>query len=320
MVRCENRHAVRQYIQATGHGMAQCLLAVHRQQVISGLVVQAHMHMHAAARVLQVRLGHETGAVVVLERHATGAAAKQGGPVGGAQAVVRVAKIDFKLARPQLGGDYRGIDTLRPRGLDHFIEHWGKPRQAFDVHVWLVIGITRQRIAGKLRQTITQLAVEQIELQLERHHRENAFAFESVQHLRQHFTRLEDDRLFCAIGGDEHLPQWLFLPAHQLERARHQATQRIRVAVVEAIVTDLEQPALSAKQHTVLRQLERTAGGDFFEHFDRVALAVEMPGNVQGNQVDVAHIGVALTKPTHFGQQIRAHSIHHFVPCCFYQV
>ena len=75
-------------IQATGHRMAQRLLPVRRQQVVARLVVQAHMHMHAAAGVLQVRLGHETGAVVVLECHAAGAAAEQGGPVGGAQAVV----------------------------------------------------------------------------------------------------------------------------------------------------------------------------------------------------------------------------------------
>ncbi|MNX67509.1 hypothetical protein D3C86_986460 [compost metagenome] len=231
-----------------------------------------------------------------------------------------MAEIDLKLTRPQLGGDHCGIDTLRPGGLDHFIEHRGKPRQTLDVHVRLIIGIARQRIAGKLRQTITQLAVEQIELQLERHHRKNAFAAQPRQHLRQHLARFEFDRFCCAVRGNQHLPQRLFLPAHQFQRAGHQATQSIGITIVETVVADLEQPALSAEQHTVLRQLERTAGGDFFEHFDRVALAVEMPGNVQGNQVDVAHIGVALTKPTHFGQQIRAHSIHHFVPCCFYQV
>ncbi|MNP23620.1 hypothetical protein D3C76_1163370 [compost metagenome] len=225
-----------------------------------------------------------------------------------------MAEVDFELARAEFGGNHRGIDALGARGLDHFIEHRGKAREAFDVHVRLVIGITGQRVAGKLRQAIAQLAVEQIELQLERHHRKNAFASESLKYLRQHFARLEDDRFFRAVGGDQHLPQGLLLPAHQLERARHQAPQRIRIAVVEAVVADLEQPALGAEQHAVLRQLEGTAGGDFFEHFDRVALAVEMPGNVQGNQVDVAHLGVALTKPTHFGQQIRAHSIHRFVP------
>ncbi|MNL70618.1 hypothetical protein D3C87_1956480 [compost metagenome] len=101
---------------------------------------------------VQIRFGHEAGAVVVLERHAPSAAAEQGRPVCGAQTVIEVTEVDFELARAQLGSDHRGIDALRLRGLDHVIEHRGKSRQAFDVHVWLVIGIAAQRIARKLGQ------------------------------------------------------------------------------------------------------------------------------------------------------------------------
>ena len=80
----EDRHAVRQQLQATGHGVAQRALFVGGQQVVAGGVIQADVHMHAAARRLQVGLAHKAGALAVLERHATGAAAEQGGPVGGA--------------------------------------------------------------------------------------------------------------------------------------------------------------------------------------------------------------------------------------------
>jgi hypothetical protein len=75
------------------------------------------MHMHAAARMLQVGLGHEAGAVAVLERHAAGAATEQRGPVGGAQAVVEMAEIDFELAGAEFGGDHRGVDALVLGGL-----------------------------------------------------------------------------------------------------------------------------------------------------------------------------------------------------------
>ncbi|MCY1364209.1 hypothetical protein D9M69_510040 [compost metagenome] len=185
------------------------------------------------------------------------------------------------------------------------------------MHVRLIVGIAGQLITGKLRQAVLQAAVEQVKLQLEGHHRENAFAVQTVQHPRQHFTGFEFDGFFGAVGGDQHLAQGLLFPAHQLQRAGHQTAQRVRVTIVEAVIADLEQPTLGAEQHAVLRQLQCTAGSDFFQHLDRVALAVEMPRNVQGDQVDVAHFGVAVAEVANLGQQFRAHSIHRFVPCCY---
>ncbi|MNO65671.1 hypothetical protein D3C76_564360 [compost metagenome] len=228
-----------------------------------------------------------------------------------------MAEVDFELARAEFGGDHRGIDALGSCRLDHFIEHRGEARQALDVHVRLIVGIAGQLITGKLRQAVLQAAVEQVKLQLEGHHRENAFAVQTVQHPRQHFTGFEFDGFFGAVGGDQHLAQGLLFPAHQLQRAGHQTAQRVRVTIVEAVIADLEQPTLGAEQHAVLRQLQCTAGSDFFQHLDRVALAVEMPRNVQGDQVDVAHFGVAVAEVANLGQQFRAHSIHRFVPCCY---
>ncbi|MNF76219.1 hypothetical protein D3C84_583260 [compost metagenome] len=188
------------------------------------------------------------------------------------------------------------------------------------MHVRLVVGIVGQGVAGELRLAVTQLLVEQIELQFERHHRVNAFAPQAFQHLRQHFAGFEFDGFFGAVGGDQHLPDRLRFPGHRLEGARYQAPHRVRVAVVEAVVADFEQPALHPQQHAVLRQLEGTAGRHFFEHLDRVALAVEMPGNVQGDEVDVAHLRVALAESTYFSQQVGTGSVHHQSFLCCYQV
>ncbi len=170
------------------------------------------------------------------------------------------------------------------------------------MQVGLIVRITTQRIAGELRQAVIECLVEQIELQLERDHWVDTLVLQALQHLGQHFAGIEFDGGFGSVRGDKHLPQWLGFPAHRLERARHQPPVGIRVAVVEAIVADLEQATLGAQQHGVLRQLQRAAGGDLFQHLDRVALAVEMPGNVQGDQVDITHLGMLLAEGADFGQ------------------
>lgn len=112
------------------------------------------------------------------------------------------------------------------------------------MQVGLVVRVITQRVAGKLRQAVAELFVEQVELQLERDHRVNAFALQAFQHLGQYFPGFEFDGRFGAVGGNQHLPQRLRLPAHRLEGAGHQAAVGVRVAVVEAIVADLEQAAL----------------------------------------------------------------------------
>ena len=142
----------------------------------------------------------------------------------------------------------------------------------------------------------------------------NAFAGQAIKHLREDFTRLEFDGFCRAVGGNQHLPQRLAFPGYRLECAGHQTAHGIRVAIVKAIISDLEQPALRAQQHAVLRQLERAAPRDFFQHVDRITFAVEMPRYVQRNQVDIPHIRVALAKGPHFGQQVRARSIHRIHP------
>jgi len=171
------------------------------------------------------------------------------------------------------------------------------------MQVGLVVGVVTQRVAGELRQAVVELLVEQVKLQFKGHHRVNAFVVQAFQDLGQYFPRFEFDRRLRTVRGDQHLAQRLRLPAHRLERARYQAAVGVGVAVVEAVITDLEQPALNPQQHGVLRQLQGAAGGDFFQHLHRVALAVEMPGDVQGDQVDITHVGVVLAKAPYFGQQ-----------------
>jgi hypothetical protein len=84
------------------------------------------MHVHAAARRIQIGLAHEAGAVAVLHRHAAGAAAEQGGLVGGMQAVVAVGEVDLELARADLGGDHVGLHALFLGRVDHVMQHIGE--------------------------------------------------------------------------------------------------------------------------------------------------------------------------------------------------
>lgn len=178
------------------------------------------------------------------------------------------------------------------------------------MHVRLVVGIATQVIARVLRQAVFERLVEQVELQLEGHHRANAACGQTLHHARQHLTRLELDGRLGAIGADQHLPQRLALPVHQLERAGDQPPWRVRVTVMEAVVADLVQPALSAEQHAVLRQLQGAAGGDPLQHLDGVALTVEVSGDIQADQVDEAHLGVGLAELADFVEQLDSGGVH----------
>ncbi|MCY1286455.1 hypothetical protein D9M70_354290 [compost metagenome] len=196
------------------------------------------------------------------------------------------------------------------------MQHAGEAREALDVHVRLVVLVLAERVAGELRQAVLELAVEQIELQFEGHHRADATLFQTLQHPRQHFARLELDGRLGAVGGDQHLPQGLLLPAHRLEGAGHQAARRVRVAVVEAVVADRVEPALGTQQYAVLRHLQRAAGGHLLQHVHGVAFAVEVAGDVQADQVDVADFRVLGTEGTHFAEQVgvRVRCCHHCGP------
>ncbi|MNN09569.1 hypothetical protein D3C81_1224540 [compost metagenome] len=178
------------------------------------------------------------------------------------------------------------------------------------MHVRLVVLVLGRGVAGVLWQAVIELAVEQVELQLEGHHRADAAFGQALDHAGQHFAGLELDRLGGAVGGDEHLRDQLFFPAHRFQGTRHQAPGGIRIAVGEAVVANRVEAALGAQQHAVLRQLQRRAGGDFFQHVDGVALAVEVPGDIQRNQVDITYFWVFRSERAHFSQQIRKDDTH----------
>ncbi|MNG35225.1 hypothetical protein D3C84_1219080 [compost metagenome] len=63
----------------------------------------------------------------MLERHAAGAAAEQGGPVGSAQTVIAMAEVDLELARAQLSGDDVGVNALLVGRLNHVAQYIGVP-------------------------------------------------------------------------------------------------------------------------------------------------------------------------------------------------
>src|SRR5690606_17778266 len=250
------------------------------------------------------------GAMAVFERHTSGQTAEQRRPVGGPHRIGVVAEVDLELPRADLGGDHRGVDALQTRGLADVIEHVGKARQALDMHVRLVIGVTAQIIARVLRQTVLERLVEQVELQLEGHHRTNTARGQALYHAPQHLTRFELDGRVGTVGADQHLPQRLALPVHQLERAGNQPPRCIRITIVETVVTDFVEPALGTEQHAVLRQLQGAASGDLLQHLDRIALAIKVPGNVQADQVYEAHLGVGIAELADFVEQIDWGGVH----------
>ncbi|MNN73769.1 hypothetical protein D3C81_1899150 [compost metagenome] len=104
-----------------------------------------------------------------------------------------MAEVDLELAGAQLRRDDVRVDPLRVGGFDHVAQHVAEPRQPFDVHVGLVVRVIAERVAGELRQPLLECPVEQVELQLERHHRANAAPFQALQHTGEHLPGLELD-------------------------------------------------------------------------------------------------------------------------------
>ena len=117
-----------------------------------------------------------------------------------------MAEVDLELAGADFGGDHRDVDALVLGGLRHVVEHVAEARQPFDMQVGLVVGIPTERVAGKLRQAVFQLFIEQVELQLKRDHGVNALVLQAFEHLGQDFAGFEFDGRFGAVRGDEHLP------------------------------------------------------------------------------------------------------------------
>jgi NitT/TauT family transport system substrate-binding protein len=75
--------------------------------------------------------------------------------------------------------------------------------------------------------------------------------------------------------------------------------------------TDPSRFADGAEQHTVLRQFQGAAGGDLFQHVHRVALAVEVPWNIQADQIDKTHLGMVLAEGANLGQHVGKGGVHH---------
>lgn len=82
----------------------------------------------------------------------------------------------------QLRGDDVRRHALLVGTIDHFVQHRCKARQPLDVHVRLVVVVVGRLVAWVLWQAVIELAVEQVELQLEGHHRANAAPGQALDH------------------------------------------------------------------------------------------------------------------------------------------
>lgn len=103
--------------------MAQLALFGTGKDVIASGVVQADVHMHAAAWRIKVGLAHEAGTVAVLHRDTPGAAAEQRRPVRRAQGIVAVGEVYLELAWAQFRRDDVRWHTLLIGAIHHFVQH-----------------------------------------------------------------------------------------------------------------------------------------------------------------------------------------------------
>ena len=247
--------------------------------------------MHAARRV-QVGLVHKAGALAVAERHATGAAAEQSGPVGGAQAVVKWPKLISNWPGPS-----SAVITLAstPCSLAASTISCStsakRDRRSMCMFGWSSASPhsgSRGTAAGRLAAW-----VEQVELQLEGHHRANAACFQAFEHTGEHFTRLEFDRRSGAVGADQHLPQRLAFPAHRLG-AGDQPARRVRSPVVEAVIANRCRPPCTPSSTGSAGFSVAAGGGLSASRWGSVCR--RNARDVQADQVDITHFGWAARK------------------------
>ncbi len=97
----KDRHRIRQQRLHPADSVAEGGRTFRRfrgEDVLARLVVDADMHVHARARVLGERLGHEAGFAPCFKRHALGGVLVENGVVGRAQHVGVMLQRQFELA------------------------------------------------------------------------------------------------------------------------------------------------------------------------------------------------------------------------------
>jgi hypothetical protein len=116
--------------------------------------------------------------------------------VAGEHGVVHVVKVDLELARAVLGEHGAGGQLLQPRGLVEGPQHHRVLVQVgHRIDLRLLFPAAGQRLARRLRAPVGRtLAIDQVELELDRHHGGDAEVVESPQHRLEHVPRVAVER------------------------------------------------------------------------------------------------------------------------------
>ena len=252
------------------------------------------MQVRAAARVVAVRLRHERRVHAVLQRHALHQALEADGVVAGQQRVVHVVQVHLELSRPVFGQHGSGGQLLRACGRIDRREHRRVLVEiGHRVDLRLVLAPAGERLAGRLRAALGRArAVDEVELEFDRHDRGQAARGEAAEQPLEHVARVAVERAAVVlVHGDLHLRHLLAEPRHRHQRAGQRQAQAVGVAFVETEARRLHGAAEHVEREHRCRQ-QHALPVHALEFLDGDALAARNAHLVRQQQVDVAHLRV----------------------------
>ena len=234
-VRRKDRHAVVHVFKKAADGVEQTFRRAVLSRVDIGprLVDQRKMHVHSAPRLAAVGLGHEGGIEVVCPRHALDDPLEENREVGCLQRVGNMIEVDLVLARPILAQGRVCGNTLGACRTGNPVEDrlevlQFRNRQNLSLARMPAAIAGIRRAHGIERRTYR---IDQIELELRRHHRGQPQLREPLEDIGENLPRIAVEALAIRITHPEkNLGGWPVQPGHARKRAGNWKTKAVRVA------------------------------------------------------------------------------------------
>ena len=249
------------------------------------------MQVGAASRLLAVGLGHERRLHAELQCDALDQALEADGVVTGEQRIVDVVQVDLELAGAVFGEHGARRQFLRAccrvdrgehlRILIHLLH---------GVDLGLVLAPPGERLARRLRTAFGRaLAVDEVELQLDRHHGRQAEPVEPCDHALEHVPRIAvERRAVVLVHADLHLRDLLAEPGHGHQCSGDGQADTVGVTLVEPEAGALHRAATHVEREHRRRQ-QQAVTVHALQLLDRDALAPRDAHLVGEQQVDASH-------------------------------
>ncbi len=241
---------------------------------------------------VRVGLGHEGGLDPVLGRDRLDHALEQHGVVAGLERVVDMAQIDLVLP----GGVFRDQavdrDALRHAGVVDLVQQVVEIVQLVDaVDLGGVLALAADRRHRRPRPAVlAALAVDQVELQLHRHHRVQPVVAQALDDIGQDGARIgEEGGAVEVLHRQQHLAGRARQPGHRVERVRDGEAVAVRVAVGEAEAGLFDRFAGDVGGEERAGEGQAVAE-DLVERADRDLLAAQDAAHVADQGVDVGDV------------------------------